>query len=93
MTLTTHPRDHRLMINSIKYSGDLTEGGQVTAVANITNGSDNYDLTGRVLDITVTLKNSDDKITYKGDWWRGIHHPAAGAARRPAWQGLCRTFG
>ena len=161
------------MINSIKYSGDLTEGGQVTAVANITNGSnydfdgviilvydtsdgqkrknkvlsetfhniaagktedvtfkftassaqtyqtyilyesfmlgegvplvikeagsseenvgdyvqlektmtmknakitgkdnhgsDNYDLTGRVLDITVTLKNTDDKITYKGE--------------------------
>ena len=30
------------------------------------HGNDNYDLTGRVLDITVTLKNTDDKITYKG---------------------------
>ena len=48
MTLTTHPRDHRLMINSIKYSGDLTEGGQVTAVANITNGS-NYDFDGVII--------------------------------------------
>ena len=45
LTLATHPRDHRLKINSIKYSGDLTEGGEVTAVANITNGS-NCDFDG-----------------------------------------------
>ncbi|MCR5239113.1 MAG: hypothetical protein K6E15_02955 [Prevotella sp.] len=30
------------------------------------SGNDFYDLCGRVLDITVTLKNTDDKITYKG---------------------------
>ena len=48
LTLTTHPRDHRLTINSIKYSGDLTEGGQVTAVANVTNGSD-YDFDGVII--------------------------------------------
>lgn len=39
MTLTPHPRDFRLKVNSIKYSGDLREGCNVTAVMNITNGS------------------------------------------------------
>ena len=39
LTMTPHPRDFRLKVNSIQYSGDLKESGEVTAVMNITNGS------------------------------------------------------
>ena len=39
LTLTPHPREFRLKVNSIKYSGDLREGCEVIAVMNITNGS------------------------------------------------------
>lgn len=37
LTLTSHPRELRLQVNSINYSGTLQQGGKVTAVMNITN--------------------------------------------------------
>ena len=44
MTLKDVPRYHRLIINDIKVYGNLTTGGEVTAVMNITNDSDSgYD--------------------------------------------------
>ena len=55
LSLATYPRDHRLKINSIKFSGDLTEGGKVTAVANITNGS-KYDYDG----VTILVYDTSD---------------------------------
>ena len=39
LKLTVKPRDIRLKVNSITFSGDLTEGGKGTAVANVTNHS------------------------------------------------------
>ena len=45
LTLTPHPRDLRLKVNSINFSGTLKAGSEVTAVMNITNGSD-FDFDG-----------------------------------------------
>ena len=39
LTLSVRPRDFQLKVNSINFSGSMTTGSEVTAVANVTNRS------------------------------------------------------
>jgi hypothetical protein len=67
MTLKPALRDYRFTINDIKVYGNLTTGGEVTAIMNITNGSD-YDYDGVLVladDIDGTSLNAETlKETY-----------------------------
>ena len=64
LTLDVYPGDHHLKINSITFSGPLTEGSEVTAVVNITNGS-NRDFDGILALINDVDGNVDNAGTLK----------------------------